>query len=115
MATGTIKTTTGTTATITAGTTGITQFGRVWKDPGTGTVRIYFTARKSTDISINDVLGIVPSGFRPKETAALYGYLYTGSGLCAAYYGSVDTSGNIKQTLGSSIREVFFVSEYSYA
>lgn len=97
-----------------SGSSGITQFGRVWKDPNTKTCRIQVVARKSTDISTNEVLATVPSGFRPKVNYSLYGYFYTGGNLIAAYYGTIFTNGDVRQNLGNSIREVFLVGEYPY-
>lgn len=114
MANDKIQSTRAITAELGNGSSGITQFGRVWKDPNTKTCRVQVSARKSTDISTNDILATIPSGFRPTANYALYGYFYTGGNLVAAYYGIVNAAGDIKQSLGNSIREVFLVGEYPY-
>ena len=114
MAVGKIQSTRAVSADLGDGTSGISHYGRVWKDPNTKTCRIQIAARKSSDIATSDVLATVPSGFRPTENSPIYGYFYTSSGLVAAYYGAVNANGDVRQYLGNTIREVFLVGEYSY-
>ena len=98
----------------TNGASGITQEGKVVKDPSTGTCRIYFRCQSDSNIGTGVVLGNIPDGFRPKENVSVYGIFKTSSTSNPFYsfHGNVATTGAITQSAGSTIRDVFLVGEY---
>lgn len=91
---------------------GITSYGRWVYSKSDNTVRIYLIARSASDIGLSSVLGEIPEGYRPSDNIALYGSMTLSSGTTAVYYGSVNSSGKIKQSLSTSAREILLVGEY---
>lgn len=93
---------------------GITGGLRLFKDKSTGTVRCYGYFRRASDISDSTVIFQVPSGYRPSENYELPMFLYTSGGVCAGFYGILLPNGEIRQKLGSTIREGFVSAEWKY-
>lgn len=87
------------------------MFGYYVYSPSDRMVRIYISARSSSNITTSTVLGVIPSGYRPSSNATLVGAMGTGTGM-AAYKGHVNTSGEIYQDIGNTLREIFLVGEY---
>lgn len=81
-------------------------------DKSTNTVRGYGYARRSTDINIATAIFNIPSAYRPSADVKIPMFLYSSSGVNAAYYGVAHPSGDINQLLGSTIREIFTAFEY---
>ena len=102
------------TAYVTA-SNGITGGLRLYKDYSTGTVRAYGYFRRASNITDTEVIFKVPTGFRSPYTYEIPMYLNTSSNASAAYYGTLSSSGDIKQSLGSSIREGFIAAEWIYS
>lgn len=94
------------------GATGISQAGRIIYDPNTGSVRLYFYARSSSNISTSDVLGYVPVSYRPSGNWQLYGVIGVGGTTIAAYSGVVHTDGSITQSLSGTARDIFLCGEW---
>lgn len=93
-------------------TSGVSTYGRVIKDPHTGTARIYVVARSNSDISTNTILALIPDGYRPKTVTAIYGFIITSSNVNTSYYGTVETDGRVLQNLTTTARACFFCGEY---
>lgn len=115
MASGTIQAQTVEVFNFGAGATGITAFGHGVFDRNTGMVRLYLTARNtSADITGADTLATIPAGYRPKYNLNRATCMCrTNNGTVAAYHATILSTGEIRQDLGSTIREVFLVYEYS--
>ena len=102
----------GTRIALGAGDASVTSNGFLFYDPASKSIRIYLSARSTSNITTNTVLATIPDGYRPSENTLLVGFFYA-SGVNAAYFGTAQTSGNIVQQLGNTIREVFLIGEYS--
>ena len=94
---------------------GITGGIRLWKDPNSKTVRAYGYFRRSTDITVNTDIFVVPDGYRPATEYALPCFLYTSGNAGVAFTASVYASGSVRQRLGATIREGIIVGEWQYA
>ena len=80
-------------------------------DPSTRTVRIRFNFAASANILTSDVLFTIPEAYRPSGT--VYGSaFYQTSGGMSAYQCVLNSSGEIKQNLGNTIRSGFGYIEY---
>ena len=84
----------------------------LFKDNSTKTVRAYGYARSGSNMTTSTILFTVPSGYRPSETKYFPIVGTTDTQYTAAYYGIVDSDGNVKQNLGGSAREVFIATEW---
>ncbi len=98
---------------LTAGESGITTFARGIYDPVSRTVRIYLSARSTSNITTAMALATIPEAYRPAETKTLLGCMVNNANLNAVYYGYANTDGTITQRLGNTIREVFLCGEYT--
>ena len=115
MATGIIQAQTTEVFDFGAGAADITAFGHGVFDRNTGMVRLYLTARNtSADITNLDILATIPVGYRPKYNLNRATCMCrTNNGTVAAYHATISSTGDIRQNLGSTVREVFLVYEYS--
>ena len=83
-------------------------------DRSAGRTRIYLAFSKTdANLSTTDVLFKVPTSYRPGSTIYGTALMVNNSGVyVAGAYLSLDTSGNIKQVAGNTIRAGFGVFEY---
>lgn len=105
-----IETFTGTAA------SGITGWCYGTYDKLTGTVRINFSASKSSNIGTSDTLLTIPSAYRPSGTVYGNGMIETyvsSEHRASAYRVSINSSGQIKQGLSGYARSAFGVFEYT--
>lgn len=112
MATSTIKATASISTYISA-INGITGGARIFKDFNTKTVRAYGYFRRNTDIGTTTSIFEVPEDYRPQSSLEIPMMLSTNSIYGVGYKGVVESGGNIRQSLGSSVREGFFAAEWS--
>lgn len=83
-------------------------------DPVRKTVRIYITFRSASDISVSTTIVNIPSNYRPKAgNMPLIGFFSTSSIYGISFYGTCDANGNVRQTLGNTVREGILMGEYS--
>ena len=87
--------------------------GTLWivKDNMSRSVRCFGYFRKLTDISSNTTIFTIPNEYKPQEALNGAGFYQTSS-TTSSYTCSVDASGNVYQTLGSTIRSGIVVFEY---
>lgn len=111
MATSKIQHTEATVTTLDAGASGITAYSRLVYDPNTRTVRIFLSARSSSDIGLADALAVVPAAYRPSADVDFPGYISRGTA-AAAYRCIVKTDGRILQGYTGYAREAITCGEY---
>lgn len=87
--------------------------GHLWitKDNMSHSVLCFGYFRKSTDIASSATIFTIPDGYRPNEATNGAGFYQTSS-TTTSYTCSIDTSGNVYQTLGSTIRSGIVIFEY---
>lgn len=81
-------------------------------DETTGKVSLVFHFYNSSDVQSSQILFEIPQKYRPSETKSGAAVYVTNAPVTAAYLCSVNSSGIVYQTLGSTIRSGFGVIEY---
>lgn len=88
--------------------------GHLTFDPSTNTVRIFMVCQSSANVPMSQALGIIPEPYRPKETKTVYCNLrMNNNAMLQTYIGTVDTSGNIRQSGTNAMLSCLVVGEYS--
>lgn len=86
--------------------------GYGFKDNATGTVRVYFTARFSSNVGTNTSMFSIPSGYRPSANNGAMCIITTDSNASVAGYATIGADGTIKQGLTNNCRGISGFAEY---
>ena len=87
--------------------------GTLWivKDNMSRSARCFGYFRKSTDMSSNTTIFTIPNAYKPQAALSGAGFYQTSS-ITTSYTCYIDASGNVYQTLGSTIRSGIVIFEY---
>lgn len=93
-----------------SGAQGVIGYG--YKDNTTGTVRIYFTARFTTDIGTSTSLFSIPSEYRPSANNPAPCVVVTNANASTTGYAIITSEGTVTQGLSSYCRGITGFAEY---
>ena len=83
-----------------------------FKDNATGTVRVYFTARFSSDVGSNTSMFSIPAAYRPAGNNGAPCIVTTDTGASVVGYATIGTDGTVKQAMTGHCRGIVGFAEY---
>ena len=93
-----------------SGAQGALAFG--FKDNATGTVRVYFVARFSSNVGANVSMFSIPADYRPSGNNGGPCIVITDTGAAVAGYATIGTDGTVKQAMTGYCRGIVGFAEY---
>ena len=93
-----------------SGAQGVLAYG--FKDNATGTVRVYFAARFSSNVGSNVSMFSIPAAYSPAANNGGPCIVTTDTGAAVAGYATIGTDGTVKQAMTGYCRGIVGFAEY---